>query len=138
MTNYKYIDELFLYNNAKQYHRNWKSRCSNCLAPCCFFSVSGYEYDYKLEDKGTDNSRNFWTNDFVIIAVKWFNEEDIKAWNFNTPLAQNAELNYTNGNKGLQICPLNINSKCFIYEDRPKMCKRWKCVMKTVEGNTLE
>jgi Fe-S-cluster containining protein len=34
--------------------------------------------------------------------------------------------------EGVRICPLAVNSKCLIYEDRPNMCRIFKCEMKCV------
>lgn len=138
MPDHAYADELILWKSPIQYHRNWQNRCESCLAPCCFFSMHGYPYNYKTDPHGSmQSSRSFFTNDFVILGVRYDSfDEQIDDWGFKLPLAMGEELDYTDGNKALQICPLNVNSKCLIYEDRPKMCRVFKCNMKTVEGNT--
>ena len=139
LTDYNLIDDLILWKNAKQYHENWKNRCSNCLAPCCFLSMTGYTYNYQTDNKTEDeieDNQSFWRHGFVIERIKNMDIiEQTQEWGFTLPLAQSDELNRKGG---LQICPLNIDSKCLIYENRPKMCRTWKCRMKTVSGNKLD
>jgi len=141
VVDFNHLDNLIMWKNPDQYHRNWKNRCESCLAPCCFFLMKGYNYDYENKDEAKSVAGGFFQNDFVIMVIRKENDEDIVDMGFNIQLGMYDEFNWKydddSGLGGLQICPLNIDSKCLIYEDRPLMCKMWKCAMKTIKGNKL-
>ncbi len=111
------------WKDEKGYDRRWQRRCEDCLAPCCLFSMNGYYYDY-AKSNGDPAMHGFFSKDFVIMDLKnkSFKEHAMED-GFNVQL-DTPELDK------LQICPLNILGKCSIYEDRPKICRNWKCGMK--------
>ena len=96
--------------------------------------MNGYYYDYKNDanDKDKTESSTFFTYDFVIMNIKNDTHKENIENGFNIQL-DTPEFN-NKGKKGLQICPLNIGSKCLIYEDRPQICRIFKCKMKTDNG----
>ncbi len=116
------FEEYFRDNVPDEFDKLWNKRCGDCHAPCCFLQMDGYA-------KKPDNTEasKFWTDDFVIIK----NKND--TWEDNAKDGYKIQLNppELDPKDGLQICPLAVNGKCIIYEDRPKMCRIFTCQMKT-------
>ena len=104
------VDDRILYKNEDRYHTNWQERCDACLAPCCFFLLMpGYVYDYNTTQEEIKKALTHFVDEFVTTAVfEGTDWEDTR----------------------LKICPLNVDSQCIIYEDRPQLCKMYKCLMK--------
>lgn len=118
-----WADNRVHWRDEVKYDRRWQKRCGDCLAPCCFLGMSGYYYDYGDESNGDPKMHEFFSNDFVIINLKDDKFEQHIKDGFNVQLDA-PEL------RQLQICPLNILGKCSIYDNRPKICRNWKCQMK--------
>lgn len=119
-----WADNRVQWKNEDKYDRRWQARCGSCLSPCCFVSMNGYWYDYGDETNGDPKQHEFFSNDFVIMNLRGKSlTEHAEEDGFNVQLDA-PELNK------LQICPLNIDGKCSIYADRPKICRAWKCNMK--------
>lgn len=109
------------------YNKQWQKRCGNCLSPCCFVEINGLPYKPFGLTKDSD-AQYFFTHQFVIIHTKYKSWKEKKDMGFQTILhTEEQEL------EKLQICPLNTGGKCLIYEDRPLICREWKCVMKCGE-----
>ena len=117
------IDDWINYHDTNKHDRRWKIRCGNCLAPCCFFGMSGFPYDYRTEKPKLIEMQKFY-NDFVIMWIKKY------TWEETVNMGFKINLNPEECGK-LQICPLNILGDCLIYEDRPSICRSWKCSMGT-------
>lgn len=109
-----YHDDLLLWSNKEAYNKRWQARCDNCLSLCCILEPGGFMYKYWEEafGKDWDETKLFWSLDFPII------------WNSKLDLDFRLE---PDNLATVRVCPLAINGKCFIYEDRPKMCKIYKC-----------
>ncbi len=119
-----WADNRVQWKDEAKYDRRWQKRCGDCLSPCCLLSMNGYWYDYGDETNGDQKQHEFFSRDFVIMNLKNKSfTEHVKEDGFNVQL-DTPELN------SLQICPLNIDGKCSIYDDRPKICRAWKCMMK--------
>ena len=120
-----WTDNRVQWKDEAKYDRRWQKRCDSCLAPCCLFTMSGYYYDYGKNngDPADPAMHSFFKNEFVIMDLKNDSYADHVKDGFNVQLDA-PEL------RKLQICPLNILGKCSIYDDRPKICRNWKCAMK--------
>ncbi len=110
-----YNDAMLLWKDKEAYDRRWQVRCDNCLSLCCILEPGGYMYKYWEEAFGNDfdDTKQFWNFDFPIILNSKFDFDDRLE-----PTAIST----------VRVCPLAIDGKCFIYEDRPKMCKIYKCM----------
>lgn len=110
-----YHDDLLLWKDENIYNRRWQTRCDNCLSLCCILEPGGYMYKYweKSTTHEFDEAKQFWCVDFPII---WGSKLDFDYRLEPDNLAK------------VRVCPLAINGKCFIYEDRPRMCKIYKCI----------
>ena len=101
------VDNRILYKNTDRYHANWKERCDTCLAPCCFFlNMPGAVYDYTTPSDEVKKNIDFFTFKFIMMDA------------------------YDPVDTTINMCPLNVDSQCIIYEDRPTICKMFKCQMR--------
>ncbi len=114
-------DSKLMDNHPEIYKKRWQLRCSKCPAPCCFFSMSGFNFDNRADN---GNGQNFFTHDFIVIKFNRQTNEEKKAAGFNIQLDTPE---FIHNRKGLQVCPLSIHGRCLIYEDRPFICKFFKC-----------
>lgn len=120
-------DDWLLYKDEKAYNNRWKARCENCLSVCCFFKVVGAKMNYNDEMKIFDQAKDFWNHNFVIMKIS------NQTWDENIEMGFNITLNPQElaFDSGLLLCPLAINGRCWIYKDRPKLCKIFKCRLGT-------
>ena len=96
---------------------DWSDECRNC-GSCCYYPSMQMHTD---ENKWPfDKGKTFWNRHFVI---NQFNLENFDDFNYRNKMS-NA------GKKGL-YCPLAIPEGCLIYEDRPLLCKKLYCAMKS-------
>ena len=118
-TRWGHIDNLILMKNPTRYKDNWANRCNGCLSPCCFnigmegyldYQYNGYLYDPTHIENDIIKAQKMFTDNFIIMEL--FGSEKIVT--------------------GTRLCPLNVDSKCIIYEDRPTICKIFKCKMACV------
>ena len=117
------LDDWINYHDREAYDRRWNARCSDCLAPCCNLNMTGYLYDYKKSDNiNVKEMSEFWSNDFVIMMIRYQSFEEFNEMGFKV----NTGIDDLNK---LHVCPLNILGDCLIYEDRPLMCKEFRCEM---------
>jgi len=114
----KYLND----NQPGTYDELWQNRCGDCAAPCCYFTMGGHTHD----NSDHSESQSFFEHDFILIKMKHMTWDENIEVGFRVAL-DTPELEHKNG---LMVCPLNIDSKCLIYEDRPKICKTFKCNMK--------
>lgn len=128
---FKYQDDILRHNDPKKYIQKWQTRCKDCLAPCCYFPMKGYIFDYKKEEEDLTPMQDFFTWDFVLMKIRFLSPEEQKEMGFNIdndPIELDEK-------KGLQICPLNVLGNCLIYDNSPKMCKSWRCQLKINRRN---
>lgn len=114
------------HNNRDKWERLWQKRCGDCLAPCCFLDVGGLAHNYN-EDNIITEGRKYFSHDFIILHMVE------KYWQTHTEHGFNLQLNPPElqySDKGLRVCPLAVNGRCIIYEDRPYICRKFTCVMK--------
>ncbi len=114
-------------NRKEEYDLLWQKRCGDCLAPCCFLELTGFTHRLKEEDRIIDEGKTFFGGDFVILGIHR------SSWTENTKHGFNVQLNPPElqyKSKGLRVCPLAVNGKCIIYEDRPYICRKFTCTMK--------
>lgn len=74
------------------------AKCANCLSVCCLMPLTGISYvTVEEQDNTVSAASKFFTRDFVIMNG-FFKEE------------------------GARICPLAVNGRCLIYDQRPFIC----------------
>ena len=101
------VDNRILYKNTDRYHANWQERCDACLSPCCFFlNMPGGVYDYTTPSDEVEKNIDFFTFKFIMMDA------------------------YDPIDTTMHMCPLNVDSQCLIYENRPGVCKMYKCQMR--------
>jgi len=111
MIQWGHVDNLVMMKNPTRYNQNWFDRCNDCLAPCCLhMTMGGYvggTYAYQTQEEVSKE---------VHKAKVQFNDNFVICEPF----------------PGIRICPLVVDTHCLIYEDRPTLCKMFKCHMKCV------
>ena len=86
---------IILTDNCKEWQEWWQSVCAECASVCCLLRLSGYTKGPNLED--VPAAKAYWRGPWVQIKLP---EVHPKIW----------------------LCPLAINGRCLIYEDRPLIC----------------
>lgn len=79
--------------------------CESCPSACCLMALNGIVFlnpqesakEKEENDKLVSDSRKFFSRDFVIM-FDFIEEKDVR------------------------VCPLAVNGRCLIYDDRPFIC----------------
>lgn len=101
------------------YRERWQANCNKCISMCCYIPMRGTQMD-NIYKKDESIGKDLFTYNFVIIKPYDDKEEKKNGWK-QFP---------DDEGKSLMICPLAIPEGCMIYDDRPLICERFKCLMK--------
>lgn len=84
--------------------------------------MKGYRYNYGNDDDNHREMQDFWSDNFVIMDISRL------SWKETVEMGFKITVNPIEFKK-LSVCPLATPKGCMIYEDRPRMCKEWRCIM---------